>query len=117
MAKYVLNIPVGQWTRPAEAWETENPVLLKGQMGIEEDTGLFKLGDGVSEWNKLKYSNLTTEELEKILDEKGIAEIDGEWLTKGESGITLNEDMLIAFLNNCVIDGGPIATEEEPEDE
>lgn len=32
-------------------------VLLKGEIGIETDTGLFKIGDGVSTWAELDYAN------------------------------------------------------------
>lgn len=37
-------------------WITYNPILIKGEMGIEIDTGKFKFGDGVTKWNNLKYS-------------------------------------------------------------
>lgn len=32
-----------------------NPVLGKGEIGIENDTNKFKFGDGVKTWNELKY--------------------------------------------------------------
>lgn len=38
------------------AWEAANPVLLKGEMGIEYDTNKFKIGDGVTAWNSLGYA-------------------------------------------------------------
>ncbi len=41
----------------AENWATKNPVLLKGELGIEIDTNLFKIGDGVSTWAALAYAN------------------------------------------------------------
>lgn len=36
-------------------WHNANPVLLKGELGYEEDTHLLKIGDGVSAWNDLSY--------------------------------------------------------------
>ena len=36
-------------------WASKNPVLEKGEMGIESDTGLFKVGNGISAWDKLAY--------------------------------------------------------------
>lgn len=36
-------------------WKTTNPVLLKGEMGIETDTKKFKFGDGVTQYNSLAY--------------------------------------------------------------
>lgn len=37
-------------------WETKNPTLDKGEIGVETDTGRFKIGDGVNPWNGLAYS-------------------------------------------------------------
>ena len=37
-------------------WATANPVLGKGEMGVEIDTGKFKFGDNVTEWNQLNYA-------------------------------------------------------------
>lgn len=38
-------------------WSTVNPVLGKGEIGIETDTRLFKFGDGTTNWNDLKYAD------------------------------------------------------------
>lgn len=38
-------------------WEAQNPLLQRGEMGIEQDTGKFKIGDGVTRWNSLGYSS------------------------------------------------------------
>ncbi len=32
-----------------------NPKLVVGEMGLETDTGKFKIGDGATAWNSLKY--------------------------------------------------------------
>lgn len=37
---------------------TTNPILLEGQVGKEVDTGLFKIGDGVRNWNSIAYAVL-----------------------------------------------------------
>lgn len=39
------------------AWSTKNPKLLAGEMGLEMDTRLFKVGDGSKNWNDLTYWN------------------------------------------------------------
>ncbi len=39
----------------ATAWTTANPVLMKGEIGIEIDTNKFKIGDGVKAWSALSY--------------------------------------------------------------
>jgi uncharacterized protein YxeA len=41
----------------ATAWGTQNPILAKGELGYEIDTGKSKIGDGVNAWNSLKYAS------------------------------------------------------------
>ena len=41
----------------AQNWVTNNTKLLKGEMGIEIETRKFKIGDGINNWNGLKYAN------------------------------------------------------------
>lgn len=38
------------------AWNAD-VILLKGEIGIETDTGLFKIGDGATTWSALNYAN------------------------------------------------------------
>jgi hypothetical protein len=40
---------------PAAWWQSTNPVPLAGEPCLETDTGLRKLGDGVTAWNALLY--------------------------------------------------------------
>jgi hypothetical protein len=42
----------------AAAWAAANPVLLQGEMGVELDTHLFKIGDGVTAYSGLSYGGL-----------------------------------------------------------
>lgn len=39
----------------AAAWTAANPVLMKGEIGIETDTNKFKIGDGLKTWSALSY--------------------------------------------------------------
>ena len=39
----------------ASQWESANPVLALGEPGFENDTLKFKIGDGTTPWNTLKY--------------------------------------------------------------
>lgn len=41
----------------ASNWRTRNPILAKGEMGAEIDTGLLKIGDGIKTYNNLDYIN------------------------------------------------------------
>ena len=43
----------------AATWASKSPIMLKGEMGVEIDTGKFKFGDGTTEWNNLEYSSST----------------------------------------------------------
>ena len=38
-----------------QEWQNSNPILAQGELGIELDTGRFKIGDGVTPWNTLRY--------------------------------------------------------------
>lgn len=39
----------------AAAWTAANPVLADGEFGVEDDTGLFKIGRGGATWTDLLY--------------------------------------------------------------
>ena len=41
----------------AQDWVTRNPVLAAGEYGLETDTFLIKIGDGVRDWAHLSYLN------------------------------------------------------------
>jgi hypothetical protein len=71
----------------AAAWTAANPVLAEKEMGVETDTRLMKLGDGITAWNDLPY--LAT----------GIASI----IIDGDG------DMIITLTNGDEINAGSIA--------
>lgn len=39
-------------------WESNDPVLLLGEPGVETDTKMIKVGDGTSTWLNLDYINV-----------------------------------------------------------
>jgi len=41
----------------AENWAEYNPILADGEIGIERDSGRFKLGDGIHQWSELIFSS------------------------------------------------------------
>lgn len=41
----------------ANNWTSRNPVLLSGEYGLETDTFLIKVGDGLRTWTNLPYLN------------------------------------------------------------
>jgi hypothetical protein len=42
----------------ASVWNSVNPVLHEGEMGFETDSRKFKIGDGITPWQGLKYGGL-----------------------------------------------------------
>lgn len=46
----------------ANYWAELNPVLGEGELGIESDTNLSKLGDGNTRWNDLPYAGAREED-------------------------------------------------------
>lgn len=44
-------------------WESANPVLLKGEMGVATDINKIKIGDGIKTWKELSYSGISMDEV------------------------------------------------------
>lgn len=42
----------------ASVWSLNNPTLASGELGLETDTSLFKIGNGTTPWNSLAYGGL-----------------------------------------------------------
>jgi hypothetical protein len=61
----------------AELWTGINPTLGDGEIGLENDTGKFKIGDGETEWTSLQY----------FQGEAGPAGAEGPAGPQGEPGI------------------------------
>ena len=41
----------------ASQWSSTNPLLSEGELGLELDTGKFKVGNGTQNWNALVYAS------------------------------------------------------------
>ena len=70
----------------AANWKSVNPILGKGECGIEIDTNKFKFGDGAKAWNDLKYAGTSIKvEGEGDVIIGAVVNADGELvLTKGK---------------------------------
>jgi hypothetical protein len=42
----------------AASWTSTNPTLAAGEIGLESDTGEFKIGDGSTAWASLAYRGI-----------------------------------------------------------
>lgn len=63
-----LNIRIQLRNDTAENWTSANPVLLKGEMGVEIDTGKTKIGNGTDDWKTLKYSGVDEDTIKGIIN-------------------------------------------------
>ena len=68
MADRTLNIRIQLRNDTAENWTTKNPLLLKGEMGVEIDTRKIKIGNGTDRWTALEYSGVDEDTIKGIID-------------------------------------------------
>ena len=68
MADKTLNIRIQLRNDTAENWTTKNPLLLKGEMGVEIDTRKIKIGNGTDHWTTLEYSGVDEDTIKGIID-------------------------------------------------
>ena len=61
MANQTANVTILIRNDTAANWTTVNPVLSKGEFGVEIDTKKFKIGDGIKTWSQLEYSGTSVQ--------------------------------------------------------
>ena len=64
MAEKVFTTRIQLRNDTAANWTERNPILSKGEMGIEIDTKKFKFGDGAKHWTELDYAGADAATLE-----------------------------------------------------
>jgi len=84
----------------AAAWTTANPTLAEGEMGVETDTGQFKVGNGTDDWATLAYGGLVGPAQTNQIQSYGDGS-DGD-VTLNSGTTTLTRDM---YYNNLTING------------
>lgn len=98
---------------PAALWVSENPVMLDREVGIEEDTGREKWGDGVTAWNSLAYApvNLVGALLASQLDTDGTLAANSDAKVPSQKAVKTYVDMavtgLLDFKGNTNCSGNP----------
>lgn len=122
MAKSSLTTRIVTRNGLAVNWSTKNPVLLKGEMGIESDTRKIKIGDGVTAWNDLLYANVTEAEMSDAISN---IDFSTEAYTSVKTNLTDSDSSIIesyitehsivpsegdVFVVNTVVDGVPYET-------
>lgn len=100
----------------AANWDTTNPVLAAGEMGIETDTGLHKFGNGTDAWGALPYA-AASRMLQQVKNASGSSMPKGSVVyvsgaTGGDALVTLADadseatsSKTLGFLANAIADG------------
>jgi hypothetical protein len=78
----------------ASEWTSANPILAVGEMGIETDTDLFKIGDGTTAWNSLAYGGIeggfdSTQEIVSVGTSRALTSADTGKLITNSAAITI----------------------------
>lgn len=94
MATNTVNVRLVHRHDTKANWAAKNPVLLQGEIGIEDDSGLFKIGDGVKAWDALGYANdaKTASHYEVSANED---ETDTEAIARVLPDTTFNQDDIV----------------------
>lgn len=68
-----LNVQISLRNDTAANWKSKNPVLTDGELGIETDTHLIKVGDGTTAWSNLSYIGTTNSEHANVATNANVA--------------------------------------------
>lgn len=74
----------------AQDWLDRNPVLAEGEYGLENDTYLIKIGNGVSDWEHLPYLN----------------RLDSSYFKRTAMGELTFSDSFAQTINNIIVNAG-----------
>ena len=69
MAEKTINTRIQLRNDLAATWNSENPVLKKGEIGIEIDTRKMKVGDGTTAWRALSYMGADANDILAVINE------------------------------------------------
>lgn len=85
-------------------WTTRNPILAQGEYGLETDTFLIKIGDGVTDWHHLRYLN----------------KLDATYFKTTDNGTLTFSDSFAQDITNLIASAGgstKIVISDDPEEE
>lgn len=74
----------------ARNWTSRNPILANAEIGIETDTLLIKIGDGVRDWEHLPYLN----------------GLDDDYFTRTSEGLLTFAPEFAQTINNIIANAG-----------
>ena len=101
----INTVPVTLQIRHAIAanWTIRNPVLAQGEYGLESDTFLIKVGDGVRDWTHLPYLN----------------SLDSFYFKRENNGDLTFSDSFAETINNIIANAGgdaKLVINDDPEE-
>ena len=67
MATKTLKTTIIMRNDAAATWTSKNPILSKGEFGVEHDTNKFKIGNGTTAWVDLPYAGAYQSVIENII--------------------------------------------------
>ena len=69
MAEKTINTRIQLRNDLAATWYSENPILKKGEIGIEINTRKMKVGDGTTAWKTLPYMGADANDILAVINE------------------------------------------------
>lgn len=77
MANITMNAKIVSKNDTKANWSSKNPVLLKGEIGVEFDGSVvkFKIGDGTKAWNLLSYASNSEGEIIDVSSINGLGTV------------------------------------------
>ena len=79
-------------------WESSDPILSDGEIGVERDTGDFKIGNGVKSWSELDYANTSLVDGDEFDFSDGVLRIAMDKYQLGSNTAVLPTDNIIQAL-------------------
>lgn len=91
-------------------WNSVKPVLMKGEIGLETDTGNYKIGDGTTAYDLLPlYSNIknsdknSLDRLIEMLNDDGFGKVDD--VTVNDTSVLGEDKVAKIVIGDLVVDG------------
>jgi hypothetical protein len=90
----------------AANWTGANPVLASGELGLETDTGKFKIGNGTSVWSSLPYvgvvSSVNGETGNVVLDATSVSAVASVNALSGTISISAGDNITVSTAGSSI---------------
>lgn len=114
MAQKTLNTRIILRNDTSENFQSINPILLKGEIGLEIDTLRYKIGDGSTKWNDItSFKHISNDEYLKL--QKIIELVDKDELGK-VNDVTVNGESVLGEDKVAKIIIGDVTYSEETQE-